>query len=88
MNSTLEHQAESVIAMSATITKPNCCEQCEDGCMCADMSACSHRSVQASTFIVAEQYFYHGAQLSLTIAERLTFYHSLITSLDIRPPVV
>jgi len=89
MTTVMPGQTANAHSMDMPMQQDDDCDHCCDGCMdCASMSNCSHGTNHTSAFIKIDSKLLSPIQPSQSVFEYRAQYPSLITSPDIRPPII
>lgn len=88
MHSDMSDYAITDHSMNTSIIQEKCCDCCDNGCNCVDMSVCSNATGHTSVCIMLDRYFSQSFQMTQSMIEPITQYYSQIILPNFRPPIV
>ena len=75
-------------SMNKSMMQEKCCDCCDHGCNCIDMSVCSNATGHTSVCIMIDRYLSQSFQMTQSMIEQITQYYSQIILPNFRPPIV
>ena len=75
-------------SMNKPMMQKKCCDCCDNGCNCIDMSACSNATGHTLVCIMLDRNFSQSFQMTQSKLEQITQYFSQTTLPNFRPPIV